>query len=98
MCVCVYIHRFSLHDSEGHLVGLVQLMSTVHLALKARLLPDGIIRTKPGRDHPQHRGTRFREDERLIYRPSRAQERDKKEIFINQLHADVRKSCLEGKR
>lgn len=70
-------HRFGLHGAEGHLVGLVQLMSAVHLALKARLLPDGVIWAKLWRDHPQHRGTRFREDERLEYRPSRTQERDK---------------------
>lgn len=70
-------HRFGLHDAEGHLVGLVQLMSAVHLALKARLLPDGVIWAKLWRDHPQHWGTRFREDERLEYRPSRTQERDK---------------------
>lgn len=83
-------HWFGLHGAEGHLVGLVQLVSAVHPVLKARLLPDGVVRAELRRDHPQHRGARFREDERLEYRPGRKQERDKKNL-------NVRKTCLEGK-
>lgn len=84
-------HRVGLHDVEGHLVALVQLMSAVHLALKSWLLPDRVLWAKLWGDHPQHWGARVREDKRLEYRPGRRQERDKKKIFIHPLHADVRK-------
>lgn len=84
-------HRVGLHDAEGHLVALVQLMSAVHLALKTWLLPDRVLWAKLWGDHPQHWGARVREDKRLEYRPGRRQERDKKKIFIHPLHANVRK-------
>lgn len=66
-----------LHDAEGHLVALVQLMSAVHLALKSWLLPDRVLWAKLWGDHPQHWGARVREDKRLEYRPGRRQGRQK---------------------
>lgn len=56
-------------------MGLVQVMSAVHLALKARLLPDRVVRAELWGDHPHHRGERVREDKRLEYRPSRVRVR-----------------------
>lgn len=52
-------------------MGLVEVMSAVHLALKARLLPRRVVRAKLWGDHPQHWGGTIREDKRLEYRPSR---------------------------
>lgn len=77
-------------------MGPVQLMSAVHLALKARLLPDGVIWAKLWRDHAQHWGARFREDERLEYRPGRTQDRET-ERNLQQAPADVREKCWQGK-
>lgn len=90
-------HRFALHDAEGHLVGPVQLMSAVHLALEAWLLPDGVIWPKLWRDHPEHWGKRFREDEGLENRPSRTQQRDKKKPSSNRCMQARGRKCLEGK-
>lgn len=64
-------HRLGLHGVECHLVGFVQVMSAVHLALKARLLPDGVVGAELRGDHPQHRGGTVREDKRLEYGPTR---------------------------
>lgn len=89
-------HRVGLYDAEGHLVGLVQLMSAVHLALKAWLLPDRVLWAKLWGDHPQHWGASVREDKRLEYRPGRRQERDKKKIFIHPLLSDTRKKSGGG--
>lgn len=74
-------HRLGLHGVECHLVGFVQVMSAVHLALKARLLPDGVVGAELRGDHPQHRGGTVREDKRLEYRPTRVQAKrmDRKE-------------------
>lgn len=66
-------HRLGLHGVECHLVGFVQVMSAVHLALKARLLPDGVVWAELRGDHPQHRGGTAREDKRLEYGPARVQ-------------------------
>lgn len=103
ICLCIYInkvlneaHWFGLYDAEGHLVGLVQLMSAVHPVLKARLLPDGVVCAKLWRDHPQHWGAWFREDERLEYRPSRKQERDRGRPLSIPRHANVRTKCCGG--
>lgn len=66
-------------------MGLVQVMSAVNLALKARLLPDGVIRAELRGDHPHHWGGTVREDKRLEYRPTRVRvgrvdrERNRKE-------------------
>lgn len=54
-------------------MGLVQVMSAVHLALKARLLPDRVVWAKLWGDHPQHSSGTLREDKRLEYRPTRVQ-------------------------
>lgn len=58
-------------------------MSAVHLALKARLLPDRVVGAELWGDHPQHRGGTIREDKRLEYRPTRVKwidrKRDRKE-------------------
>lgn len=66
-------HRVVLHVAECHLVGLVQVVSAVHLALKAGLLPDRVLWTKLWGDHPQHWGGTVREDKRLENRPARVQ-------------------------
>lgn len=66
-------HRLGFHVVEGRLVGSVQVMSAVHLALKARLLPDRVVWAELWGDHCRHWGVRIREDKRLEYRPSRAQ-------------------------
>lgn len=50
-------------------------MSAVHLALKARLLPDRVVRAELWGDHPRHRGGRIRKDKRLEYRPTRVRVR-----------------------
>lgn len=47
-------HRVGLHGAECLLVGLVQVMSAVHLAPKAGLLPGGVARAKLRGDHPGH--------------------------------------------
>ncbi len=66
-------------------MGLVQVVSAVNLALKARLLPDRVIWAKLWGDHPQHWGGTVREDKRLEYRPTRVRvgwvdrERNRKE-------------------
>lgn len=64
-------------------MGLVEVMSAVHLALKARLLLHRVIRAKLWGDHPRHWGGTVREDKRLEYRPSRVvgldRERKRKE-------------------
>lgn len=64
-------------------MGLVEVVSAVHLALKARLLPRRVVRAKLWGDHPQHWGGTVREDKRLEYRPSRVvgldRERKRKE-------------------
>lgn len=67
-------HRVGLHGDKRLLVGLVQVMSAVHLALKARLLPDGVFWAKLWRDHPRYWGGTVREDKRLEYRPTRVQD------------------------
>ncbi len=67
----VSAHRVGLHGVEHHLVGFVQVMSAVHLALKARLFLDRVVRAELWRDHPQHWGETVREDKRLEYRPTR---------------------------
>lgn len=66
-------HRVGLHGVERHLMSLVQVMSAVHLALKARLLPDRVIWAELRGDHPQHWSGTVREDKRLEYRPTRVQ-------------------------
>lgn len=66
-------------------MGLVQVVSAVHLALKARLLPDGVVRAELRGDHSRHWGGKVREDKWLEYRPTRVRvgwgdrERDRKE-------------------
>lgn len=63
-------HRFGLHGAERHLVGLVQVVSAVHLVLKARLFPDRVVRAVLRRDHPGDRDGAVREDKRLEYGPA----------------------------
>lgn len=76
-------HRVGLHGVECHLMGLVEVVSAVHLALKARLLPRRVVWAKLWGDHPRHWGGTVREDKRLEYRPSRVvgldRERKRKE-------------------
>lgn len=62
-------YRLGLHGVEGRLVGSVQVMSAVHLALEARLLPDRVVWAEPWGDHRRHWGVRLREDKRLENRP-----------------------------
>lgn len=50
-------------------MGLVEIVSAIHPALKARLLPDGVAWSELRRDHPQDRGQTVREYKRLEYRP-----------------------------
>lgn len=66
-------HRLGLHGVKGRLVGSVQVMTAVHLALKARLLPDWVVQAELWGDHGRHWGVRIREDKRLEYRPGRTQ-------------------------
>lgn len=66
-------HRLGLHGVKGRLVGSVKIMSAVHLALKARLLPDWVVLAKLWGDHGRHWGVSIREHERLENRPGRTQ-------------------------
>lgn len=66
-------HRLGLHGVKGRLVGSVQVVTAVHLALKARLLPDRVVLAELWGDHGRHWGVRIREDKRLEYRPGRTQ-------------------------
>lgn len=66
-------HRLGLHGVKGRLVCSVQVMAAVHLALKARLLPDWVVLAELWRDHGRHWGVKIREDKRLEYRPGETQ-------------------------
>lgn len=67
-------HRVSLHVAKRHLVGFVQAVPTVHLALEARLLPRRVVQAVVRGHHPGHRGHALGEDERLEDRPAQRED------------------------